>query len=624
MTAGLRSPFRPPTQLIACGPLDARGVGLRPRNTVAPSLAGTPARAQTLTGTAGTWTGPAVTLSYQWQRRNFSTGEYEDIPLATTLDYVVVADDMIYGRDLRLRERATNAYGSTYAYSNVKTATFAAWFLANGSPEGAAFDNMATTEWQANLSGSAATVNGPVGFRYDRRVDNTLGADVKNLGAPGLIGAATAATYNTGSGVGTATRVDGSNFSYVEYAGLSANSWYEFDVENTSGSATIAIRQGAAIEFASVAAGSRVTVKGVTAAGGTLRVVPTTNAATSNFTVHSLKLLPGHHTYQATSANRPTLRGTPIGPPVFDDQFDSSAGWTLPADVTISGGKMVFTNTGASRIASKNVTLTINRTYRCVINITSITPAAANLTVRINAAATVVSGTYTTAGIKEFYFTVASTSAAVSIVANGPSLSADIELLVLDDVTADVVTAPYFAQGNGTNQGMTTPSINPGAVDSVFACAGVRKLSDAATGMVCELGPSSAATNGTFSMQASASPGTPSALFASRGTTERFAVYSNAVIAAPVTKVFSGIGDISSDTCILRADGAQVATVVTDQGTGSYTAQALNIGARNNASSVFFNGLIGCVPVIFATLADADRDMWEDAVSVRLTGAVIP
>ena len=53
-----------------------------PANTVPPLVTGTPQRGSLLAATTGTWTGPGLTLSYQWQH---DAGEgFEDIPAATT------------------------------------------------------------------------------------------------------------------------------------------------------------------------------------------------------------------------------------------------------------------------------------------------------------------------------------------------------------------------------------------------------------------------------------------------------------------------------------------------------------------------------------------------------------
>jgi len=53
--------------------------------------------------------------------------------------------------------------------------------------------------------------------------------------------------------------------------------------------------------------------------------------------------------------------------------------------------------------------------------------------------------------------------------------------------------------------------------------------------------------------------------------------------------VFTGIGEIANDVMTLRLNGAQVATISSDQGSGNYGNYPLYIGRRNNAT-VPFNG----------------------------------
>jgi hypothetical protein len=78
--------------------------------------------------------------------------------------------------------------------------------------------------------------------------------------------------------------------------------------------------------------------------------------------------------------------------------------------------------------------------------------------------------------------------------------------------------------------------------------------------------------------------------FASKGTAVATAGYTNAAIASPVTLVATGVADISTDTCLLRINGAQVASDTTDQGTGNYGSYVI-YSLRRGGSSNPFNGL---------------------------------
>jgi hypothetical protein len=116
--------------------------------------------------------------------------------------------------------------------------------------------------------------------------------------------------------------------------------------------------------------------------------------------------------------------------------------------------------------------------------------------------------------------------------------------------------------------------------------AGVRKLSDAASGMVAEFSSSIFSFPGAFNLLA------PSGAFAnyqfsSAGTA--LAAVAPTGYTAPISNILTGIGDISADVTTLRVNGVQAATSSADQGTGSYGAYPLYLGARGG-SSVFFRG----------------------------------
>ena len=92
-----------------------------PVNTVLPGISGTIAAGQTLTATAGTWTGTApITYAYQWQR---CTGaSCVNISGATSSSYPLTATDV--GKTLQVAVTATNSDGNATATSaNTGTVT---------------------------------------------------------------------------------------------------------------------------------------------------------------------------------------------------------------------------------------------------------------------------------------------------------------------------------------------------------------------------------------------------------------------------------------------------------------------------------------------------------------------
>jgi hypothetical protein len=141
---------------------------------------------------------------------------------------------------------------------------------------------------------------------------------------------------------------------------------------------------------------------------------------------------------------------------------------------------------------------------------------------------------------------------------------------------------------DGVNDAMVTNSINFTTTNKITVWAGLRKLSDAAGGIVAELSAGSP-NFGRFAIIAPARTGLPEYEFASTGSSSAGA-RSNG-FAAPITNVFTGLGDISGDSSILRINGTQAASSVSDQGTGNYGNYPIYIGSRAG-TSIPFNGNI--------------------------------
>lgn len=66
----------------------------------------------------------------------------------------------------------------------------------------------------------------------------------------------------------------------------------------------------------------------------------------------------------------------------------------------------------------------------------------------------------------------------------------------------DTAGFPYYLKADGTYTSMSTNSINFSATDKMTVVSGVRKLSDAAQGVVSELSATSASNNGSFTLSA--------------------------------------------------------------------------------------------------------------------------
>ena len=105
-----RRPPRPPPPAASAAEPDAAGVGDSPVNF------GTPTVGQTLSASAGTWSGSTpMTYSYGWVRCASSGGNCSPISGATSLRYAAASAQT--GSTLRVTVTATNSAGSTTATS---------------------------------------------------------------------------------------------------------------------------------------------------------------------------------------------------------------------------------------------------------------------------------------------------------------------------------------------------------------------------------------------------------------------------------------------------------------------------------------------------------------------------
>ena len=142
---------------------------------------------------------------------------------------------------------------------------------------------------------------------------------------------------------------------------------------------------------------------------------------------------------------------------------------------------------------------------------------------------------------------------------------------------------------NGIGQFMQT---NPFAWESDEVCviAGVRKLSDAAVGVLAEFSRNVSLNNGSFYLRSPHSSVNEYGC-ASKGSFLRSAVLDDARFVAPITNIIALKGKISTDICKLYIDSLQVAENTSDQETDDYGTHAMYFGARGETTpSLFFNG----------------------------------
>jgi len=199
---------------------------------------------------------------------------------------------------------------------------------------------------------------------------------------------------------------------------------------------------------------------------------------------------------------------------------------------------------------------------------------------------------------------------------------------IADANTYDTSGFPLYLRFDGIDDSMYTPAnLNLSGTDKVAVFAGVRKLSDAAAGMVSELSANYNNNAGTFTFAASSNGMTTTNQYASssRGSasanSNQYGI--SAAAPAPVTNVVTNQFDIANDLSAIRLNGAASGTNATgDQGSGNYGTYPLFIGARNN-SSLWFNGHLYSLAVVGSAVSAGNISATEQWVAQK-TGLVIP
>jgi hypothetical protein len=185
------------------------------------------------------------------------------------------------------------------------------------------------------------------------------------------------------------------------------------------------------------------------------------------------------------------------------------------------------------------------------------------------------------------------------------------------DVTESGVQSLSYLSFDGVDDFLVTPTITPG-IDKVQVFAGVRKLSDAAAGIIAELSINSNTNTGSFAMVAPAAA-TPSYFWRSYGNGAVGDVTAT-TYTAPISNVLTGQGAIATDSSTLRINGTQVGSSSVDLGTGNFLAYPLYIGRRGGTSSPF-NGQIYSILVRFGANLTATQITNTERYVNKKTGA---
>jgi hypothetical protein len=202
--AGSSSASSAATSAVAAAP---------PSNTSAPSIAGTPQGGQTLSASAGSWSGtPPIGFAYQWRRCDSGGGSCADINGAGGQSYALTSADV--GSTIRVTVTGSNGAGSSSASSDPTQVVQPAAPTppSNTSPPSIA----GTAQDGQTLSAAAGSWSGtpPIGFAYQwRRCDSGGGscADINGAGGQSYaltsadVGSTIRVTVTGSNGAGSST-----------------------------------------------------------------------------------------------------------------------------------------------------------------------------------------------------------------------------------------------------------------------------------------------------------------------------------------------------------------------------------------------------------------------------------
>lgn len=317
----------------------------------------------------------------------------------------------------------------------------------------------------------------------------------------------------------------------------------------------------------------------------------------------SVKELPGNHAVAPTDAARPTYGIEPwSGRRNLLLATDTMA--TQSLTVTAVAHTLAFTGTGTVILAGASIAGPLVGTGASNRVSLTFTPIAASLTL------TVV-GSVTLAQLE-----LGSTATAYQRVGTA------------FDVTEAGVPTVHYVQYDGTDDSFSTSSIDFSATDKMSVFAGVRKLSDAVNqAIICESGPDSGSTAGTFAVQCSPSTG-PTYRFELYGSSRGVRDTTGSTYAAPNTSVITSIMDISGTSIATelmpRINGVvpSLSNVLSPSGTGNFGNYSMFFGRRNNALAAF-NGRDYGIIIVGKTASATEIAATEAWLAARTSGVTL-
>jgi hypothetical protein len=491
-------------------------------------------------------------------------------------------------------------------------------------------------------------VEQPVGLMLDKSQGLVLGSELVTNGdfSGGSTGWTKGADWTIASGTATLNTITINQTLYQTFSGIAVGKVYSVSLtvtSMTSGALQVGIGTVTVGDCKTItAAGTYQFVLRCGALADFFRIVNLNNATTvATVDNISVKEIAGNHASQATSASRPILRAR-YNQLTYSEQFDNAAwantiaGTGVAATVTADQGTAPDETTTADRIqfslaggtTSSDITRrrqsystpAVAHTFSVYLrsydgvstyNMHLVGPDGATNNIVVTGSWQRFPVTATGTGTSVAYAiglrggqTPANSNTA-DVLAWGADLRTGSSAgtyqriaAATDYATAGFLPYLYFV----TDDSFATNSIDFTATDKMSVCAGVTKLSDAASAMLVELSANAVLNAGSFNIQAPVTGGNAEYRYGGGGTIFRSILTSG--YAAPITNVLAATQDIVGDAMNLRVNGVSVGTSALDQGTGNFGNYPLYIGRRNNASLPFegrIYGLIVCGKMLSAS-----------------------
>ena len=515
-----------------------------------------------------------------------------------------------------------------------------------GSDQGLWLDPSDLTTMFQDVAGTTpvTAVEQPVGLLLDKSKGLVLGPELVTNG-----------TFDTDVSGWTATA--GANLSWVAgSANVSFNAIADVGISqvftrpsgysivtatitrNFTGATSVNLSLGGYVHQKAIALGETITLSVLsyraTAGLSTVIVRTAVGTPTGDFTVDNISVreLPGNHAYQTVSTKRPVLSSRVnllTKTEDFSDAFwAKSFGATVSAnsgvapDGTTTADTVTNPNTSGARVVTNSiVTVSAGTSYTGSISTKALTAedvgkkqtvyaydvqaatfkGATTITLTADWQRTTMSFT-TGASTTAIYWSVGTETGTndpcrfyiwgASLV---PANQASLPYQRVNTATDyDTQGFPAYLKFDKIDDAMQTNSIDFSATDKMTVFAGVRKLSDAAQGILVEISQSISTNIGAFCLQApGTTPSTDKYAFGSTASSglQAWAISLLSSNAAPVTSILTGLANTSAPSSILRVNGTQAAISTADQGTGNYGNYPLYIGARAG-TSLFFNGYL--------------------------------